>query len=171
MQWDSRLLAETDQSLGSCCCECVSYLYPAIVTVTKNAPKNIRTLKTIRISTDNSNGKRIELRKQQHFILNATQTTKNLTVKETRLEKPTGQRGAYTQSSCRTNYSGSACAWTSTSSRRHAGHGSLGQSRRTDKRPSSGVVVALLHDCRSSLRTARLPAKAYDHAVAPLARF
>ena len=54
------------------------------------------------------------------------------------------------------------------SSPRHAG---LGQSRKTNKMPSSGVVVALPRDCRSSLRTARLPAKAYDHAVAPLARF
>ena len=50
---------------------------------------------------------------------------------------------------------------------RHAGHGSLGQSGRTDKTLSAGLVVSLLrHACWHSLRSARLPAKAYDDAPA-----
>ena len=54
MQWERLPLTETDQSLGSCCCECVSYLYPAIVTVTKNASK------THQNPEDNKNNKQLE---------------------------------------------------------------------------------------------------------------
>ena len=57
------------------------------------------------------------------------------------------------------------------SSPRHAGHGSLGQSGRTDKTLSAGLVVSLLrHACWHSLRSARLPAKANSYLRPLLAR-
>ena len=109
MQWERWPLAETDQSLGSCCCKCVSCLYPAIVTITKNAPKNIRNSEndknnyrqlawkenriqktaTLKFERKTDSHKEPQKKAPEHFRTSKAETviTENSTVKQNRINK------------------------------------------------------------------------------------